>query len=77
MINNKEENMTYNKELSLKQTFMYFPWFFILPPLLKSSQNFTFDGQMVFLNIIFREKVTKSHFLKKTYSWKCESYLKW
>ena len=26
---------------------MYFPWFFILPPLLKSSQKFTFDGQMV------------------------------
>ena len=35
--------------ISLKRTFMYFPWFFILlsPPLLKSSQKFTFDGQMV------------------------------
>ena len=31
---------------------MYYPWFFILPPLLKSSQNFTFDGQMVFFFII-------------------------
>jgi hypothetical protein len=33
--------------ISLKRTFMYFPWFFILPPLLKSSQKFTFDGQIV------------------------------
>ena len=32
--------------IGLKRTFMYFPWFFILPPLLKSSQKFTFDGQM-------------------------------
>ena len=31
---------------------MYFPWFFILPPLLKSSQKFTFDGQMVIFFII-------------------------
>ena len=39
--------------ISLKRTFMYFPWFFILPPpLLKSSQIFTFDGQMVIFFII-------------------------
>ena len=31
---------------------MYFPWFFILLPLLKSSQKFTFDGQMVIFFII-------------------------
>ena len=33
--------------ISLKRIFMYCPWFFILRPLLKSSQKFTFDGQMV------------------------------
>jgi hypothetical protein len=34
--------------ISLKWIFMYFPWCFIpLPPLPKSSQKFTFDGQMV------------------------------
>ena len=32
--------------IRLKRTFIYFPWFFILPSLLKSSQKFTFDGQM-------------------------------
>ena len=35
--------------ISLKRTFMYFPWFYILPPLLKSSQKFTLDGQIVIL----------------------------
>ena len=35
--------------INLKRTFMYFPSFFILPPLLKSSQKFTLDGQIVIL----------------------------
>ena len=33
--------------ICLKRTFIYFLWFFILPLLLKSSQKFTFNGQMV------------------------------
>jgi hypothetical protein len=33
--------------ISLKRTFMYFPRFFIPPPLLKSSLKITFEGQTV------------------------------
>ena len=47
--------------ISLKPTFMYFPWFFILPPLLKSSQNFTFDGQTVFFIYYRKHPNTSLH----------------
>ena len=44
--------------VSLKRTFMYFPWFFIPPPLPKSSQKITFDGQMFFF---IRENIQIHH----------------
>ena len=47
--------------IGLKRTFMYFPWFFILPPLLKSSQKFTFDGQMLFFFYYRKHPNTSLH----------------